>query len=90
MPSASDGHIPDRREVVQIHVAIARLLERALRFDQLVVLRGELLLVHLQFVQNVGEDVLIDVLRSKPLQPVERIVTAPAPVTPWRAHGSSL
>ena len=49
--AGGDRHVADRCEVVQIDVAIARLLEGMLRFDQLAVLGAELLLMDLQLVE---------------------------------------
>jgi hypothetical protein len=47
-----EGAVGDRRKVVQVGVAIARLLELALRLAQLAVLHFQLDLVNLEIVQQ--------------------------------------
>ena len=75
-----DGHVADRCEVVQIDVAVARLLERTLRLDELMVLGAELFLVDFELVNELGEGLLVNALQLQ----------IPKSLGPGRRRGSSL
>ena len=46
-PARAERHVTDRREIVEVDEAVARLLECPLRFDQLRILSGQFLMVNL-------------------------------------------
>lgn len=69
------GEIADRRKLVQIHVSIARRLERRLRPAQILVLHLQFDLMHLQFVHKIGRILWqIDIPCRTPGQALFRLV----------------
>jgi hypothetical protein len=55
LPVGGQREVTNRRELVEIRIAVARRLQGRLRFPQCLVLHLQLDLMHLEFVQHIGD-----------------------------------